>query len=304
MNRKESDQAVKVVCHGIEAKSYSCSVAHADEPGEYCFPPMASLITGAARLMLALLEHSVDALGGTYAMEDTDSMAIVATETGGVVPCHGGKHRTVDDREGIRALTFEQVDQLSAKFSLLNLYAKDAIPDSVLKIEDDNYDLVTKKQRQLYCVAISAKRYVLFLFDENGMPVLLQKKINNKNNRWSKHGLGHLLNPIDPKSDDPNWIAQVWLGIVRRSLGLGSEPSKFEGLPAVGRISISSPSLMRCLKKFNGDKSYCDQAKPFNFMLACHVSPFGHPIGTEPERFHLIMPYNKNPKEWLSREWI
>ena len=47
-------------------------------PGEYCFPPLASLITAAARLMLALLERCVTDLGGTYAMEDTDSMAIVA----------------------------------------------------------------------------------------------------------------------------------------------------------------------------------------------------------------------------------
>jgi hypothetical protein len=33
--------------------------------------------------MLALLEHSVCKLDGTYAMEGTDSMAIVATEHGG-----------------------------------------------------------------------------------------------------------------------------------------------------------------------------------------------------------------------------
>src|SRR5713101_452793 len=189
MNRKESDQAVKVVCHGIEAKPYTCSVAHADEPGEYCFPPMASLITGAARLMLALLEHSIDELGGTYAMEDTDSMAIVATRNGRVVPCTGGKHRTADGREGIRALSFKQVKQLSAKFSSLNLYAKDAIPDSVLKIEDDTYDFSTEVPRQLFCVAISAKRYVLFLLEKKREPVLLQKTINNKSNRWSKHGL-------------------------------------------------------------------------------------------------------------------
>jgi hypothetical protein len=36
--------------------------------------------------MLALLEYSVNKLGGTYAMEDTDSMAIVTTERGGLVP--------------------------------------------------------------------------------------------------------------------------------------------------------------------------------------------------------------------------
>ena len=47
-------------------------VGHPDVPGEYCFPPLASLITGGARLMLALLEHSVSDLGGTYAMEDTE----------------------------------------------------------------------------------------------------------------------------------------------------------------------------------------------------------------------------------------
>jgi hypothetical protein len=44
--------------------------------------------------MLALLEHSVSELGGTYVMEDTDSMAIVATERGGLVRCaryHGDK---------------------------------------------------------------------------------------------------------------------------------------------------------------------------------------------------------------------
>ena len=65
----------------------SAALRIADVPGEYCFPPLASLITGAARLMLALLEHSVRKLGGTYAMEDTDSMAIVATEHGGPIPC-------------------------------------------------------------------------------------------------------------------------------------------------------------------------------------------------------------------------
>jgi hypothetical protein len=110
--------------------------------------------------------------------------------------------RTVDGREGVLALTFEQVNQLSAKFASLNLYAKDAIPGSVLKIEEDNFDPATKEQRQSYCLAISAKRYVLFLLDEKGDPVLLKKKVNNKHNRWSKHGLGHLLNPTDPEGED------------------------------------------------------------------------------------------------------
>jgi hypothetical protein len=34
------------------------------------------------------------------------------------------------------------------------------------------------------------------------------------------------------------------------------------------------------------------------------VNPFGHPTGTEPERFHLIAPYETNSKKWLAVKWI
>jgi hypothetical protein len=94
MHRLESDHKTQVKCYGIDAKPFTPWVSHPDEPGEYCFPPLASMITGAARLMLALLEHEVHKLEGTYAMEDTDSMAIVATEHGGIVRCPGGMQAT------------------------------------------------------------------------------------------------------------------------------------------------------------------------------------------------------------------
>ena len=61
-------------------------------PGEFCFPPLASLITGGSHLLLALLERLVTDCGGTYAMEDTDSMAIVASQQGGLVACPGGPY--------------------------------------------------------------------------------------------------------------------------------------------------------------------------------------------------------------------
>ena len=102
MNRQESEKRVKVRCHGLDPEPYQCWAMHPEQIGEYCFPPLASLITGAARLMLAQLEHSVSELGGTYAMEDTDSMAIVATEEGGIIPCKGGKLRVRMARRGSR----------------------------------------------------------------------------------------------------------------------------------------------------------------------------------------------------------
>jgi hypothetical protein len=298
MHRLESERKTHVTCHGIDAGPFKCRVAHPDEPGAYCFPPIASLITGAARLMLALLERCVVEQDGTYAMEDTDSLAVVATEKGGEVPCQGGS------RGQIRALSWSQVDAIAAQFTPLNPYDRNAVPGSVLKIEDDNRDPVTKRQRQLHCLAISAKRYVLFLKDRRNRPVLLRKGVNNAEDRWSEHGLGHLMNPTDPESEEREWIAQAWLDIVRRALGLSTAPLGIESSPAVGQITVSSPAVMKPLNALNEGKSYPDRIKPFNFLLACHVRPLGHPRGVKPERFHLIAPYETDSRKWLPNNWI
>lgn len=134
--------------------------------------------------MLALLEHCVTELGGTYAMEDTDSMAIVATKHGGFIPCPGG-NLVKNGMEGIHALSWKQVAQVVNKFGALNPYNRQIISGSVLKIEDDNFDPKTGKQRQIHCLAISAKRYALFTLFENGEPELLREGRNNKKDRWS-----------------------------------------------------------------------------------------------------------------------
>ena len=303
MNRQETEKRVKVQCQGIDPEPYECSVIHPEKPGEFCFPPLASLITGGARLMLALLEHSVSKLGGTYAMEDTDSMAIVATKRGGIVPGKG-KLGPKSGSEGIKALTWKQVDQIVAKFETFNPYDRKVISGSVLKIEDDNLDPRTGKRRQLWCVAISAKRYALFLRPKNGGPILLREKKNNKKDRWSRHGLGHLLNPTDPEASDPDWTGAVWNTIIRKALSLSVKEPEFANLPAIGRITVSSPALMKCLESLNVGKPYAEQIKPFNFLQTCHVSPFGHPEGIDPQKFHLVTPYDPDPRKWLEKEWI
>lgn len=294
MIRQESEEKLNVTCYGIDAQPFTCRVTHPEVPGKYCFPPLASLITGAARLMLALLEHSVTQLGGTYAMEDTDSMAIVATRRGGLIPCSGGPYRTKQGRSAVKALSWKQVRGISKRFASLNPYDRNAIPGSVLKIEDDNFNPETKKQQQIYCLAISAKRYALFTL-QNGVPVIIKN---------SEHGLGHLLNPSDPESTDRDWIAQAWLNIVRKSLGMPARHLGFEDSLAVGRVTVSSPAVMRALNAFNDGKPYPNQIKPFNFLLACQVSPFGHPVGVDPAHFHLIAPYESDPRKWSQLNWI
>jgi hypothetical protein len=303
MNRQESDEETNVVCHGIDPQPFTCKVNHPDVPGKYCFPPLASLITSAARLMLALLERCVSELGGTYAMEDTDSMAIVATQRGGPIPCPGGASM-VRGKPAIKALSWKQVEDIAHRFEALNPYDRSAIPGSILKIEGDNFDPKTRKQRQLYCLAISAKRYALFLKDRKGNPELLRKGFNNETDRWSEHGLGHLLNPTDPDSEDRQWIGKAWLKMVREALGLPTQNLGFEDRPAVGRLSVSSPAVIRPLAKLNEGKPYSEQIKPFNFLLTCYMKPFGHPTGADPTQFHLIAPYETNATRWLKMDWF
>ena len=219
MDRQEDGEKVEVTCHGIDPEPFTCKIAHPDMPGEFCFPPLASLITGGARLMLGLLEHSVCELGGTYVMEDTDSMAVVATENGGLIPCPGGRPFEMKDcGSAVSALSWQQMNAIAERFRKLSPYQDKS--RSILKIERDNYDPVTGKQRQIYCLAVSAKRYALFLRDEDGNPALLQKGVNNHEDRWSEHGLGHLRKPTNLESEDRDWIRQAWLSIIRTSLDL------------------------------------------------------------------------------------
>jgi hypothetical protein len=237
-------------------------------------------------------------------MEDTDSMAIVATKHGGLIACPGGPYQMKNGGKAIKALSWKQVEEISRQFQRLNPYRRDAIPGSVLKIEEDNFDPKTGEQRQLYCFAISAKRYVLFVHDKAGHPVLLRKDVSNKTDRWSQHGLGHLLNPTEQTGADRDWIGRVWLNILHRAYRLPAQTLGFEASPATGRVSVSSPAAMRSFALFNAGKRYPQQLKPFNFVLTCQVKQLGHPTGANPERFHLIAPYDSDSARWITTDWI
>ena len=126
-----------------------------EDAGQFCFPPFATVITGAARLMLAVLERCVTDLGGSWAFCDTDSMAIVANVTGDLVSCTGGPLVGADG-PSVRALTFDQVDSIRDRINALNPYDREAVPD-ILKLEV-----------QCQCYSISAKRYALFRWDDDG----------------------------------------------------------------------------------------------------------------------------------------
>lgn len=104
-NRRELPNGVteEIVLNRPDGTRVRCHVAAPEEPGEFAFPPIAASVTAAARLMLALTERLVRNAHGEYAFGDTDSMAIVATKTGGLVRAWVGPNdfRTVVTRSGL-----------------------------------------------------------------------------------------------------------------------------------------------------------------------------------------------------------
>jgi hypothetical protein len=127
MDRQETpkDKPEEVAVYGREG-GFSCRTTAPEDPGNFCFPPIGAVITAAARLMLALLERCVSDAGGTHAFADTDSMAIVASREGGLVPCEGGAHQ-LDGRPAIRALSWSEVGAIVTRFEALNPYDRSAV---------------------------------------------------------------------------------------------------------------------------------------------------------------------------------
>jgi hypothetical protein len=256
-----------------------------ENQGRWYFPPIAALITAGGRLLLAILERCVTDAGGSYLFCDTDSLCIVASEGGDLVPCPGGAHKMPDDQQAIKALSWKGVRVIADKFTALNPYDPKAVPGSILKIEDVNFDS-SGKQRQLYGYAISAKRYALYQRTRNNLSIVDPKA----------HGLGYLFPPKNFSDEEPDWTFEAWDWLLRETLGLPRrEPSWFD-LPAMMRIVLSTPHLLHRLNR---------STRPYNFLLCPLIDTVtGYPAGVDPNRFTLITPFTKHREEWTDAECI
>ncbi len=289
INRQAAGEKKRKVQVVAPMATFPEEVDRPEEPGPYFFPPLAALTTAAARLMLAMLERAVTDLEGSYAFCDTDSMSIVSTEAGGMIPCPGGPHRTPDGREAVLALSWAQVQQIADRFGALNPYG---FGGSVLEIEAENFQ--EGRQRELWALATSAKRYALFTPLEGGEVGFGKAP--------SEHGLGHLLDPIQDERE--RWYLETWRQVRRVELERGEFSGDWLQLPAVSQIAVSSPHLLRPFGVYNRGTGYADQIKPFNFLLSAQVSPLGHPVGADPKRFHLVAPFTRDPPAWAKSQWM
>ncbi len=280
---KNDAKQVEVFSGEISRIERTCIV---ETPGPWYFPPVASLITAGGRLLLAMLEMMVTDAGGTYLMCDTDSMAIVASERGGLVPCNGGTHKMPNGNSAIKALSWVETREIVHRFKTLNPYNKKVVPGSILNIvEEINFD-ATGKQRQLYGKGVSAKRYSVCMFDGSHVKIV----------KASEHGLGLYYRPKegrDAECDVALWIKEGWQWLLDRAHGLPSQEPDWFRLPVMRRVAITTPGVMAALRRINRD-----QARPYNFAL----SPVVLNLSESP--ITLLGAFEKDPARWGKMSYI
>lgn len=275
-----------------------------ERPGTFCFPPIAACITGAAHLMLALLEKAVTDAGGTYVFVDTDSMAIVydpESPDGRLIPCPGGQHVNDDGVACIKALSSSELESIRRRFNEeINPYDRKYVRN------------LLKRERVVESYAVSAKRYATFLWvtDNDGKRVPSAIKLRNldKNAGPKEHGLGHILNPIsdidlaDKAAGRPkqSWMDRLWIEVLQRELDESNYDDMWEGRPTLTRLGITSTHMLKQMRRFNEGQPWREQIKPFNFML--QASAGGEDYGQD--EVSILTPYTTDLSDVASLPWL
>jgi hypothetical protein len=245
-----------------DGRSSSISIRQAEQPGRYFHPLLATLITAAARLMLGIAEQLAIKVGLDWAICDTDSMAFAKPP------------------EMTNAEFYGRVDGIRAWFGALNPYDN---AGDLLKLEDANFALsggkATAGLLPLFVFAISAKRYSLFNIDETGQPIV---------RKASAHGLGHLMAPYGGDGAPASiprpatslkaigverWQHDVWYRFVEATLNCHPDQPQLDDLPgfdrpAASRYGATTPPLLGWFARYNDEKDYSVQVRPFNFLTA------------------------------------
>ncbi len=269
-------------------KTFSDSSDVIEKAGLWFFPPLASLITSAGRLLLAMTEECVNRKKGTYLFCDTDSLAIVSSENGGSLDIAGG--------DGRRILSWAETQKIANKFSSLNPYDPKAVKGSILNLVDANYidSDPAKPQRQLYGYSIAAKRYALYEKTGKSSIAIVDPKA---------HGIGFLYSPHNsPKNwgkDVPLWIYQLWDHILRCALRLPKKPPAWLDVPQMMRLTITTYNVLEMLSEWK-------IARPYNFLLLPMIEPtFGVAFHRQSsEKVLLVCAFSSKQEQWFDLECV
>ena len=289
------EKAEVLTVYGHDGVGYPAVSSKYEEPGAFFHPLLATLITGAARLLLGIAERLTQDQGLDWVFCDTDSLAIAKPDAMG------------------EAEFIPRARSVCDWFKPLNPYAKKG---SILQVEDVNFTAGHagdwSAAEPLYCVAVSSKRYALFNLDDAGEPVI---------RKASAHGLGHLLPPYrDPDEDRAAerlreikvdlWQEDLWLKIIREVLT--GDPAHIDlkadprlRAPQASRYAATSPDQLASFKSHNRGRDYASQVRPSNFLLRFKSEKLEQIASSDPEawgwwRTHKrdpspVAPFNKDP---------
>lgn len=301
INRDDAPKSEPILVCGPDGAPREQRSKAIEQPGRYFNPLLGVLITGAARLMLALAENQAQSAGLDWAFCDTDSLALVKPEN-------------------MSEADFSNAAQSVVNWFIpLNPYRK---PGSILKMEDVNFGK-DGEHLPLYCFAISAKRYALFNIGADGAPVI---------RKASAHGLGHFMPPYTeadaPREIPPpafslseigveRWQYDLWLKIIEAALAGKPDQVALDyhpalDAPALSRFGITSPHLERWIRFWNEGRDYLERARPFGFMVTFQASRVAQngaetaapPKRGRPKKVHApkpIAPFNRNPAKAVLR---
>ena len=279
----------KIVAVFGTGEPFTTEVKILESEGPYFHPLLGTLITGAARLMIAIAERLAIGEGLSWAFCDTDSLALAQPDG-------------TDDAEFL-----DRAEQVRSWFNKLSPYAGE---EELFKIEDQNFRIgldgkPTKELELLYCWAVSAKRYVLFNI-KDGRPVI---------RKASAHGLGHLMSPypegassgipVSPESlkeiGVARWEHDVWYRIVDAALNGNPDSVNLKSLPgftrpAASQCTVTTPTILRWFERYNQGKPYREQVRPFGFVLAFPARkrvllPDGQRLSGKDSEIRAIAPY-------------
>ncbi len=256
LNVEDFVAAKPMVGYGVRSQAFKFKSKKFEKPGRYFHPLLGTLITGAARLMLALAEYQVIEQKLDWAFCDTDSIAIANTAK-------------------------LKLDEFKAKALAVRDWFKDLNPygeaKSILQLEKVNFP--AEKDGDLealdppFCLTVSAKRYVLFN-RKNGAPDI---------RKASGHGLGHLLAPYDELPRDrrkrierigvPLWQEDLWKEIIRAANGDTPDQTRFMEMsgfdvPAASQYAATTPELLAWFKGYNERRPEGERVFPFGFLLS------------------------------------
>ena len=268
-------------------KRFSDSSDVIEKAGLWFFPPLASMITSAGRLLLAMTEECVNRKRGTYLFCDTDSLAIVSSKNGGSLNIGS---------TGRRILSWAETQKIANRFASLNPYDRKAVKGSILNLVDANYvdSDPAERQRQLYGYSIAAKRYALYERAGKSSITIVDPKA---------HGIGFLYSPQDsPKKwgkDVPRWIYQLWDQIVRCALKLPKTPPSWLDVPQMMRLTITTYNVLEMLGEWR-------IARPYNFLLLPMVDPvLGIAFHRQSnEKVLLVCAFSSKQEQWFDLECV